>query len=72
MMNPSSNVCKKCLIVGQLPINRCCAADPCYFVFRSDNISLDHSVLFHWSCLDGDNPSYIGVGVVHLCLCHVT
>ena len=24
-----------------------------------------------WSCLGGDSPSYIGMGVVHLCLCHV-
>ena len=25
-----------------------------------------------WSCLDGNNPNYIGTRVVHLCLCHVT
>ena len=25
-----------------------------------------------WLCLDGYNPNYIGMGVVHLCLCHVT
>ena len=25
-----------------------------------------------WLGLDGDNPSYIRVGLVHLCVCHVT
>ena len=51
--------------MGHLPSKRCCAADPCYFDFQVDHISLDRSNLFPlWSCLDGDNSSYIGVGVV--------
>ena len=48
MVNPSSDVCKKCLIVGHLPTKRCCGADPCYFVFQVDIISSYHFILFHF------------------------
>ena len=48
--------------------------DPCYLVFQVNNISSDHFSIFHFRhvYLDGDNPSYIGIGVVDLCLCHMT
>ena len=45
-MNQSFDECKKCLIMGHLPTNRC-GADP-YFVLQVDNISLDPSILFHF------------------------
>ena len=68
-----SDMCKKCLIADHLPTNRCFGADPCYFVFQVNNISSDHSILFHFGhVLMRDHPSYIGMGVVHLLLCHVT
>ena len=44
MMNPSSNVCKKCLIVGHLPTG----AHPYYLVFQVNNINSYHSILFHF------------------------
>ena len=66
MINPSSNVFKVCLIVGRLHTKRCCRSDPFSSVIQADDISSD--ILFCFLCLDGDNPSYIGPGVVHLCL----
>ena len=48
VMNPSSNVCKRYLIVCHLPITGCCGADPCSFVFQVDSISSDHSIPFHF------------------------
>ena len=47
MMNPSSDVYKKCLIEGHLPTKRCWGAVARYFVFQVDNISSDHSIFFH-------------------------
>ena len=47
MMNPFSDVCKKSLTVSHLPTKRC-QADSCYLVFQVDNISSDHSILFHF------------------------
>ena len=66
MINPSSDVCKKCFIVAHNPTKRCCGADLCYFVFEVDNMILDHSifsnlVMFRW-----------GQSKLFLCLCHVT
>ena len=57
MMNLSSNVCKKCFIVGHLLTKRWCRADPCYFAFYVDNVRSYHS---------------IRAGVWNLYLCHAT
>ena len=46
-MNPSSDVCKKCLIVGYAVLTkRCCGADPCYVVLQVDNINSYYSIIF--------------------------
>ena len=46
VMNPSSDMCIKCLIVGHLP-TKSCGVGPCCFVLQVNNISLDHSMLFN-------------------------
>ena len=53
MMNPSSDVYKKCLIEGHLPTKRCWGAVARYFVFQVDNISSDQLYSFPFrSCSD--------------------
>ena len=36
------------LSFSTLVMFRCCGHDPSYFGFQLDNISLDHSILFHF------------------------
>ena len=69
-MNPSSDVCKKCLVVGHLCTKWYFGFDPCCLVFQVNNISSDHSILLHFD--HNISQSYIGTRVVHLYLCHVT
>ena len=47
-MNPSSDVCKKCLVVGIPHTKWYFGVDTCYLVFQVNNISWDHSILFHF------------------------
>ena len=48
MMNPSSNVCEKCLIVGHVPTKTYFGANPCYLIFQVNNVNWDYSILFHF------------------------
>ena len=63
MMNSSSDVCKTWPLCGPSSDQEMFWVDPC-FPLSNENISSYHSILFHWSCSDGDNPSYIGTWVV--------
>ena len=48
-MNPSSDVCKTVCIVGAHRRTKLYFGfDPCYLVLQVNNISSDHSILFHF------------------------
>ena len=58
--------------MGHLSTKSCCQGDLCSSVIQFDHINLDHSILFCFTyVLNGENLSYIGMRIVHLCLCHV-